>query len=171
MIPKIFEYNPDAGRVELTDACYLLPELKAIIDKYEDPIPYLTMAYYMAAPDSPYVNLTEQEKEDSIIADMTENFGVFEFESPLIKQAIRKLESLYETVTIRHYKSLMILIDKFSDYIRTNEIMEGKDGNMPELQRIWKEAGSNIRSYKDLEKQVEEELRAKTRGGHEIGDY
>ena len=97
--------------------------------------------------------------------------GVFEFESPLIKQAIKKLESLYETTTIRHYKSLKILIDKFSDYIRYNEISEGKDGNMSELQRIWKEAGSNIRSYKDLEKQVEEELRTKTRGGHEIGDY
>ena len=171
MVPKIFEYNSEIGKVELTDACYMLPELKAIIDKYDDPIPYLTMVYYMAAPDSPYVNLTEQEKEDSIIADMTENFGVFEFESKLITPAIRKLESLYETTTIRHYKSLKILIDKFSEYIRTNEIIEGKDGNMSELQRIWKEAGSNIRSYKDLEKQVEEELKAKTRGGHEVGDY
>lgn len=171
MQPRIIDYNSETNSINITEACYLIPEIKVILDKHEDYIPYIAYCYLMSAPDSPYLNLPENEKGEVVIADVTQQYGVFEFEDRDLKFAIQKLESLYETVVIRHYKALKILIDKFSDYMITNDIMEGKDGNMSELLRIVKEAGQNVRSYKDLQKQVEEELKAKTRGDHEIGDY
>lgn len=171
MYPKIIEYNRESGSVSITDACYLIPQLKVILDRYEDYMPYIAYCYLMSAPDSPFVNLPENEKQEVVIQDVAQNFGPFNFDDRDLKFAIEKLESLYESVVIRHYKALKILIDKFSAYMIDNEIVEGKDGNMSELLRIVKEAGLNVRSYKDLQKQVEDELRDKTRGDHEVGDY
>jgi hypothetical protein len=58
-----------------------------------------------------------------------------------------------------------------SDYLRTTSIIEGRDGNLTEIIRIHKEGASTIRNFKDIEKQVDEELRVKTRGDVEIGEY
>lgn len=171
MIPRIIEYNIENSKVTITENCYLIPELKAIIDNYDSPEVYMAYCYLMSAPDSPYINVPIDEKSEVIIFDVIQLFGEFEHTSPLLQLAIDKLKSLYTSVTVRHYEGLQILIDKFTKYMIVNEISEGKDGNMTELQRIVKDAGLNIKSYKELERQVEEELKAKTRGGHEVGEY
>ena len=62
-------------------------------------------------------------------------------------------------------------MDKFTKYMVEKEISEGKDGNMSELMRILKDAGVNMRSFKDIEKQVDEELKTKMRGKNILGDY
>ncbi len=170
MIPKILEYED--GLIKVTAEAYLIPELKKILDKYDmSAEPYLAYVHLMTAPDSPYINLPETEKHETIVYDTITTVGDFDIEEPLLTDAVNKLKGLYTSTLVRHYEGLKILMDKFTQYMIDNEITEGKDGNMSELMRILKDAGINMRSFKDIEKQVDEELKTKMRGKSVLGDY
>jgi hypothetical protein len=170
MSPKILEYED--GRIKITASAYLQPELKVLIDKFDTKVePYLAFVYFLTATDSPYINLPEEEKEEAIIFDVVSTLGEFDYKEPLLKPAVDKLEYLNTSTTKRYYEALKSSIDKMSDYLRTTSIIEGRDGNLTEIIRIHKEGASTIRNFKDIEKQVDEELRVKTRGDVEIGEY
>ena len=170
MAPKIFEY--ENGRLMVTPAVYTQPELRAILDKYDMKAePYLAYVDHHTNVASPYVNLPENEKDEVIIYDIITTLGDFDFHDPLIKPAMEKMKYLLTSTTKRYYESLKISIDKLSDYLRDQPITEGKDGNLTEIIRIHKEGANTIRNFKDIEKQVDEELRVKTRGNVEVGEY
>lgn len=166
--PKIFEV--ENGRCLITDNAHFIPEIKAILDKYSTGAePYLLYCHFMTSLDSPYANLRDDEKSDTIIFDINQTVGAFDPFEPLIPPAVDKLESLYETELMRYFKSLKISINKMGDYLRNEEITAGRDGNLGEIIRILKESGSTLKSFKDIEKQVEEEINL--RGAQEMGDY
>jgi hypothetical protein len=166
--PKIFEV--DNGRCLITDNAHFIPEIKALIDKYPDTAEaYLIYCHYMTSLDSPYCNLPEEEKSETIIFDINQTIGAFDPFEPLLQPAVDKLESLYETDLMRYFKSLKISIKKMGDYLKNEEISSGRDGNLGEIIRIHKESGSTLKSFKDIEKQVEEEINL--RGAQEMGDY
>lgn len=171
MSPKILEYED--GRFRITTNAMLISELKQLVDKYgEDGAEaYLAYVHLMTALDSPFVNLPEDEKEESIIFEINQTIGSFDPFEPLLKPAVEKLEGLYETDTMRYFKSLKISIKKMGDYIRDEEITSGKDGNLSEIIRIHKESGSTLKSFKDIERQVDDELQVQLRGNAEIGEY
>lgn len=170
-------FNPtilqvENGRILVHPNAYVIPEIKAILDKYPEEgkaEPYLAYCQYMTALDSPYANLPDEEKSDTIVFDINQTIGAFDPFEPLMKPAITKLESLYETELMRYFKSLKISINKMGDYLKNEEITAGRDGNLSEIIRILKESGSTLKSFKDIEKQVEEETQL--RGGREMGDY
>jgi hypothetical protein len=172
MIPKILEYDPTDFRISVTAEAFAIPELKVILDKHElQAEPYLMYVHLMTAPDSPYINLPIDEKAETVIYDVINSLGDFDPFDDLLKPAVAKLDSLYTSPLVRHYKGLKILLDKFTQYAIDKEIIEGKDGNMPELQRLLKEAGINMKSFKEIEKQVDEELKTKMKGKTQLGDY
>lgn len=170
MIPRILEY--ENGRITVTAEAYIIPEIKAIIDKYDMKAePYLAYVVYMSSPNSPYINVPNDEKVETIVYDIIQSLGDFDIEDPLLEKAVDKLKSLYTSTMVRKYEAAKILHDKFTKYMREKEITEGKDGNMTELMRILERLGSEMKSFKDLEKQVEEELKTKMRGKNVMGDY
>ena len=172
MIPRILEYED--GRVKVTAECFAIPELKALLDKFgTDAEPYLAYAHYMTAPNSPYVNLPENEKEETIIFDLSQSFPTSDFNATddTLEEAVKKLESLYTSTVKRYHDSLKISIDKMSTYLRTKEITEGRDGNLAEIIRIQKEGLATIRNFKDIEKMVDEEMTFKMKGKDEMGEY
>lgn len=170
MIPRILEYED--GRVKVTAYAYTIPEVKAIIDKYDmDAEPYLAYVHAMSAPDSPYINVPDDEKKEIVIYDIQETLGDFDFNDEILDNAISKFESLYTSTTKRYYDGLKKSIEKMAKYLSEKEIIEGKDGNLSELIRIHKEGGLTIRNFKDIEKQVDEELRVKMKGNNELGEY
>ncbi len=170
MSPKILEY--EEGRIKITVEAYIVPELKAIIEKYDmEAEPYLAYVHLMTANDSPYINLPEGEKEEVVLYDVINSLGDFDTDEPLLKYAIEKLEKLYTSTTKNYYNALKVSIDKMAQYLRNSEITEGKEGNLSEIIRIHKEAGTTIASFKNIEKQVDEELKAATRGDQEVGEY
>lgn len=170
MIPKILEYVDD--RIMVTAEAYSVPELKNIITKHElKAEPYLAYVHLMTAPDSPYINIPDDEKEETVIYAVIQTHGDFDIDDKLIKPALDKLTKLYTSTTKNYYDSLKISIDKMSAYLRDKPIIEGKDGNLSEIIRIHKEGGATIRSFKDIEKQVDEELKTKMRGKSVLGDY
>lgn len=172
MIPKIFEYDKDSGNIQLTDNAFLIPEILTLYNYYPNDgwRPYVAYAYFMSAPDSPYIWTPENEKLETIVFDVRKTVGEFDYTCRLTEELVNKLKSLYTSTLVRRYDALKILIDKMSNYIKTAEIIEGRDGNLSELMRIVERAGNEMRSFRDLEKQVDEEL-ADTRGGHELGEY
>jgi hypothetical protein len=169
MIPRIFEVTED-HRLKISAECFVIPELYEIIDEYQlNAEPYLIHAYYSTAPDSIYINYPDKDKEDVIISDINQRYGEYNYDSPLLKNAISRLKEIFTTRTARYYESIGMSIDKMCEFLDNVEIEQGKEGNLSEVHRIQKEAGTTIKSYKELEKVRENEIKESMRGSGEMG--
>ena len=169
MTPRILEYED--GHIIITENAYTISEIKNLIDKYKEPEAYLAYVHLMTAPDSPYINEEEDSKSDSIVYELIQTLGEFDSTDPLLEAAVEKLKILYTSTAKNYYDSLKISIDKMAKYLRDAPIEAGKDGNLSEIIRIHKEGGATLRSFKDIEKQVDEELKTKMRGKSSLGEY
>lgn len=168
MIPRILIYED--GQLTITENALSIPELRAIIDKYgdKDSLPYLTFVSHMSYPDSPYVNLEGEEKLATIIYDTQATMGMFDFDDKLLDIAIAKMEQLFTSRTKKYFDGLSRLMDKVSVYSKTAEV---SDENLSDINRTLKDAGSTMRSFKDAEKQVDEEIKTKMKGKNILGEY
>lgn len=153
MRPKIFDIQD--GQIVINEECLLIPQLKAVVDYYDDPIPALSYLYFMYNPSSSYVNYNEIEKEDSILEDYP---GDYTSEDEVIIDAAKKLEGMYMTPTYRFYLDNKILMERLGEYGRTATITAGKDGNYSAVQSQLKGVGKTITEFKQLEEVVKKEL-------------
>lgn len=166
---KIFDI--DEGKIKVNENCLLIPELKAIVDTYENPIPALSYVYYMTSPDSPYHNLSQEDKINVISEDVGGDFG---FDDTVIENALEKLHKLYETPIQEYYegqKNAMHMMGRFLKNLTENSIEHGKDGNLSEIFRMQKEAGKVMESFLKLDKLWKEQVQDKLRGNAELGEY
>lgn len=162
-------FDIEEGRIKINENCLLIPELKAIIDEYEDSIPALSFVYFMTDPSSPYNNLPDEEKKESISFDVKGDFGL---DDEVIEAAIVKCAKLYETPTMRYYNAIKQTLDMVSDQLsNTTTITYGKDGNAEIIDRMQTNAGKKIEAFKKLEKIKDEEVRTLLRGRAELGMY
>lgn len=168
MIPKLLEYNTEDGRITITENAYLISEIKALIDKYDNPEPYLAYIHLMTAPDSPFINLSENQKEASIIYEITQSLGEFDITDELLEQAVDKFNLFYVSKAKNYYDSLGMLMDKVAKYAKDAEI---SDENLTEVNKMLRDAGATLRSYKEVEKQVDEEMKTTMRGKSTLGEY
>lgn len=167
MIPRILEY--ENGRITVTSEAYMLPELKAIIDKYETQAePYLAYVHLMTYPASPYVNLPDSEKKENVIYDIIQSISDFDIDEPLLDIAIRKLDSLFMTRTRRYFNNLCKLMDGMEAYSENRVIT---DENLSDITKTLKDAALTMKSFKEAEKQIDEELKTKMRGKSQLGEY
>jgi len=163
MVSKILEVSE--GKVIPGVECYTIPELKALLDLYQDPVPALCYLWALYDPQSPYQELPEEEKENVIAMDYT---GEFDPMMDLEFMAAReKLAMLYETPISRFYKSNKVLLDKMSDVAMEAVISTGKDGNITQLQQQILRADKMIEGFKAAENAMKEEL--KVRGQMKTG--
>ncbi len=167
MIPKILEL--EEGRIKITENAFMMPELKAIIDKYDMAAePYLAYVHFMTHPESSYNNLEDEEKKETIIYDVIQTVGDFDIYEPLLKKAITKMEVLYTTRKRRYYNNLCTLMDKVNDYVQTAVVT---DENLSDITKAFKEAGLTMKSFAEAEKQIDEELKTKMKGKNVLGEY
>lgn len=166
MIPKFFDIAN--GRVVINHNCLSIPELKAITEKYEDPIPAFNYLYYKFEPTSPYANLPEEDKDEIILGDFP---GDYTLEDPEIIAAIEKMELLYMTPTYRYYLDNKFLLEKLGKFAREQPITSGRDGNFAGMQSQIKGVGKTTLEFKQLEKIVQQELsegKGRTRGDKKL---
>ena len=170
MYPKIIEYNSETNQIGLTEAVFCLPETKALVDKFglDESIPYLTFCYFMSAPDSAYINLPDNEKEESILYDITTSLGSLDPREPLLADAIEKLRSLWETATSKFADSLEGEVNGWTNWLKDNPISEE---NFKHRQSIVDKALKIITTLREVRKIADDEQRPDTRGDHELGDY
>lgn len=144
--------------------CHLIPELKTILDTYENPIPPLCYLYYMCHPKSPYNNLKTDEKQSSILFDYP---GDYSSEDDEIISAVDKLDKLYTTPTKRFYFNSKQALDNLGEYLATAEITSGMHGNLSAINVAMTRSGSVMSDFKKLEKMYDDETQSNIRGGHE----
>lgn len=166
MIPELFDILN--GQVVINHNCLSIPELKAIYDKYKNPIPAFNFLHYLYSPKGPYCNVPEDDKEEVLITDFP---GEYTTEDPEIIKARKKLETFLDTPTYRYYLDNKYLLEKLGKFARDTPITSGRDGNLTALNAQIKFVGKTILEFKILEKTVLQELeegKARARGNKRI---
>lgn len=153
------------GKVIPSLSCYTVPELKAIIDNYKDPIQPLCYLYYRTYPKSPYANVPDYEKDDVILGDFQ---GDYSPEDEFIRRALDKLNVLYITPTRRFFENAKKGLDTLGEYLATSGITDGKDGNLSTFSTTLSRIGKTMQEFKQLEKIYEEDLGSGLRGSQEL---
>lgn len=162
MIPEIFDV--EGARVVINPTVLLIPELKAVVEAYEDPIPALSFLNFKYSPKGPYCNVPEEDKEEILIQDFP---GEYTLEDEVMIAAMEKLESLLMTPTYRYYLDNKILLEKMGKFGREATISAGRDGNASVLIAQIKSTGKTIQEFKQLEKIAQQEIdehKTKVRG-------
>jgi hypothetical protein len=157
-------FDISGGRVVINPNCLLIPELKKINEKYEDPLPALCFIHFITDPKSPYFNLPEDSKEESVMDDYP---GDYTTEDPDIIKAVEKLNKLYETPSMHLYKSSKGLSEKLARYFDQTDISEGRDGNLTAVLSHFSKLTSTMENLNKASKIIQEEL-GSARGGQEI---
>lgn len=155
--------------------CYLIPELKNLIEKYpEDHINMLAYAFYKSCPyksANPYADYSEEDKEELLKQDFLKRGinNIVPDNIDLLK-AVEKLNNLYETTTTKYLKYNKKNLQDIMDYLDNSEVMEGKDGNLAERIRIATVCGKVMAEFTQLEKIAElEKEKVKFRGQRKEG--
>lgn len=144
--------------------CYLIPELKAVIEEYpKDYLTILAYVFFTTCPDgsNPYVNLDENTKEEVILADLKPEEGWME--DMKVVKAQEKCKKLYETATLRAFMGAKKALERIGNYLADEEITDGKDGNALTIDRYMSKLGEYTDTYSKLENKLIEE-QAKVRG-------
>jgi hypothetical protein len=170
MIPKILEYEDD--RIKITPQAYGIPEIKDIVDKYKDLSDrYLLFVHSMSAIDSPYINIPEEEKVETIVYDITYTLGEIDYDDEILFTAIDKLKSLYSSPIVLLANELEQELHRLRKYLRDTPVVGGSEGNFRERMSLMEKIDKIANSYQKVRKQADEELKVATKGDHEIGEY
>lgn len=157
------------GAVIPTEHCYVLRELKAVIDAYPaDYVNAFAYIFYMTCPNpdlNPFFDVIEYEKEDLILRQLSVNFST---EDPVIINAIKLCEKLYETPTLRSYMGIKKMLDKLAKYMETAPIEAGRDGNIMALVNTASKFEQIRQSFKGAYKDLMEEQQSQVRGGQSL---
>jgi hypothetical protein len=133
--------------------------------------PYLMFVYAMSAVDSPYINIPEEEKVESIVYDISYTLGQFDYEEELLTIAIDKLKSLYSSPIVLLANELEQELHRLRKYLRDTPVVGGSEGNFRERMSLMEKIDKIANSYQKVRKQADEELKVATKGDHEIGEY
>lgn len=161
MLPKIFDI--ENGQLIVNENILAIPELKAVYEAYDDPKPALLFLNYLCDPMSPYNQIPEAIKEESVMNDFP---GEYTTEDEVIINAIEKLRFLWTTPSYRYYLDNKKLLETLGRFAATASVRDtDKGGNLVTLQSQLNNLAKTMTSFKQFEKMVEEELQAsKVRG-------
>jgi len=166
MIPHFFDIANE--KVILNHNCLSIPELKAVVDRYTDPLPAFNFIHYMINPQSPYANLPDEIREETLLKDFS---GEYTLEDEEMIAALEKIKSLYITPSYQYYLDNKQLLEKLGKFARETPITSGRDGNLSALGMQIKSVGKTIQEFKQLEKVVMQELSegtSRTRGNKKV---
>lgn len=170
MIPQILEYED--GRVRITASAYAIPELKALIDKYDNKAePYLQYVWANTSPVSAYINTPAEEKKETIIYDIRETLGEFDWECELLKYAIEKLKDLYQTPNMKLAQELGQELLRITNLLQTEPLTMGDGGNFRERMALMEKIDKISSNYTKVKAEADKEMGAATKGDHELGEY
>jgi len=164
---KLFELKGSV--VVATEHCYTIGFLKEIIESYPDSHPtVLAYLFYMScrSQENPYFNRPQDGLDDEILRDIKAEFDP---EDPKIILALRRTKELYETPTVRAYNGISNMLEKLAFYMETQDITDGRDGNITSIVNAAKNFDHIRKSFKGVAKDLEEEQSSRARGGTKLG--
>jgi len=152
-----------------TEHVYQLPFLKNIVDAYPDEyLKILAYLFYMScrSQENPFFNRPQDNIEEEIIEDLEATFCT---EDDLIVIALKRTKELYETPTVRAYDGISNMLEKLAFYMGTQDITDGRDGNITSIVNAAKNFDHIRKSFKGVAKDLEEEQSSRARGGTKLG--
>ncbi len=164
---RLFEVK-DKGVIP-TENCYTIKWLKAIMDEFpENYIKVYSYIFYMSCPnqDNPYFHTPHELREDAILSDIEADFST---ENTTVIHAVENCQKLFETPTVRAYKSVKVLLENLGEYMENATISAGRDGNITALVSAAKNFDNLRQSFKGVAKDLEDEQESRTRGGQSLG--
>lgn len=164
---RIFDIHN--GVVVPTEHCYILKELKAIIDTYpDDYVNVFAYIFYMTCPNpdlNPFFDVVESDKEHMILQQLKPTFSTEDAE---VLAGIKLCEKLYETPTLRSYMGIKKMLDRLAKYMETAPIEAGRDGNIMALVNTASKFEQIRQSFKGAYKDLMEEQQSQVRGGQQL---
>ena len=157
------------GTVVPSEHCYVLRDLKMIIDAYPDDYQNVfAYLFYMTCPNpdlNPYFDTQEHEKEELILSQLNVNFST---EDDIIVDALKLCSKLYETPTFRAYMGIKSMLDRLGRYMETTPIEHGRDGNINSMVNAAAKFEQIRMSFKGAYKDLMEEQKSQVRGGQQV---
>ena len=165
---KLFDIQN--GTVVPTEHCHTLKDLKVIMDCYpEDYNNVYAYLFYMTCPNpdlNPFFDIQDHEKEELIISQLAITFSL---EDDVVIKAKQFCEVLYQTPTFRAYMGIKAMLDKLANYMGTNEITDGGDGNINSIVNAAAKFEAIRLSFRGAYKDLMEEQKSSVRGGQNLG--
>lgn len=156
---NIFDVVDD--KVTLTTAALTIPEFKAIWDKNKKAaLARLSFIYHTTSPKSPYFNLEESERVQTVIQDFVPDSPDIQ-DDPLIQAATQKYARLIETPSLRQLKTATQLVDKVTSYFASLTLSQEASSTLADAKKVLEIIGElpkATQSLIDLKKKVEQEL-------------
>lgn len=166
MIPRILEF--EEGRVIITPEAYIIPELHAIINKYDNPEPYLAFAAAFSYPDGPYIKLPEEDRREAALYEIKETMGDFDEDEPLLQGAIDRLRERWESANTRMADELEEELHRWRKYLKDTplggEEMKNRLAVVDKVEKL-------IQTAANARKLADEEIGVKLKGANEMGEY
>jgi hypothetical protein len=164
---EIFEI--DNRKVEISPNVLKVPELKALIEHYAEPIPPLSYVAYMTDPTvkNPYGNILEESRKDVLLKDFP---GDYLPTDEVICRAMEKLELLNDTVLNKYYRQVRTLVSRLGNWAENVIIDDTREGNMAHVLRTIKEVGTVAKQFAEAE-QLKLEEEGKRRSNKKVGLY
>lgn len=163
-IIRLFDYQN--GTIIPTEHCHALKSLKVIMDKYPDNyIKVYLYIYYMTHPDpaeNPFFHMDENDKEELILTEIQADFSTDDKD---IAKALEFCNTLYDTPTRRAYEGAKSMMDKLAKFFKKGTLTTGRDGSLDSMVRTMEKYDKLRESFKGVEKDYMEEMKAITRGG------
>jgi len=125
--------------------------------------------FYMTCPNpdlNPFFDIQDHEKEELIISQLAITFSL---EDDVIIKAKQFCEILYQTPTFRAYMGIKAMLDKLANYMGTNEITDGRDGNINSIVNAAAKFEAIRLSFRGAYKDLMEEQKSSVRGGQNLG--
>lgn len=170
MIPRLLEYED--GMVKVTAEAYCIPEIKAILDKYDmEAEPYLAYINGMSSPVSPYINIPIEERKESIIFDVNQVFQEFDYEDPLVEKAIERIRSFYTSTVVLVAEELGEEIHRFRLEMKNVPLKSGEGGNFKERVSLAEKIEKILSTYGKAREAADKEITAKMKGSAQLGEY
>lgn len=132
-------------------------------DQEDKAIECFTWLHFMYDPESPYLGVAEEEREVKINRDF-KYLNIPEMKrNHLFLRAEDKMKVLSETPVSRLLLGLKVSMDKISNYLISEDIVAGKDGNLSEILRLHQQSGVILKNFNSIEADFKKEV-SKNRG-------
>lgn len=153
MIPRIITVSQNS--VIIDESILGIPEFKSLLEySGRDTLPFMYI-WALTDPESPYMNLSELEREEQVLKDVPvqEYLNSLEF-----IEALEKADLLYKSPLRKILKGAKTAVENISKFLEETEISDGREGNLTQVVSTIKSLPQILKAYQEAENAYKQEI-------------